>query len=118
MLITDKNKLKEYYSEHRVWQGIPGIARTAGGRLFVCFYSGSTGESYGNYAMLVKSDDGVNFSEPIAVAYKEGAYRCFDPVLWLDPLGRLWFIWNVMPGEEVMASICENPDSEELLWSK
>ena len=118
MLITDTSKLKDFYSEHRVWQGIPGIARTVKGRIFVSFYSGNTGETYGNYAVLTVSEDENRFSEPIAVAYKEGAYRCFDPVLWLDPLGRLWFIWNVMPGEEVVASICEDPDAECLVWSK
>ena len=116
MLITDKKQLEQYRTEHRVWQGIPGIVRTKGGRIFVCFYSGQTKETYGNYAMVVKSEDGTHFTEPIAVAEKSGKFRCFDPVLWIDPLDRLWFIWNIMPGEEVMASICDNPDTKELVW--
>jgi hypothetical protein len=49
---------------------------------------------------------------------KEGKYRCFDPVLWIDPLDRLWFIWNVMPSEACMAVICEDPDADELVWSE
>lgn len=118
MLITDKNELKEYYACHRVWQGIPGIEITKGGRTFVSFYSGNISETYGNYTILIKSDDGINFSEPIAVCKKEGNFRCSDPVIWIDPLNRLWFIWNVMPGEEVYASICEDPDADELKWSK
>jgi len=118
MLITDRSKLKPFASWHRVWQGIPGIVRTQKGRTFISCYSGDTKETYGNYAILMNSDDGVDYSEPIAAVYKEGDFRCFDPVLWIDPLGRLWFIWNVMPGEEVMAAICEDPDADKLVWSK
>lgn len=116
MLITDKEQLKQYAADHRVWQGIPGIARTKGGRLFVSLYSGNIKETYGNFVGVIESRDGVRFSEPVAVAFKEGRFRCFDPVLWVDPLDRLWFIWNVMPGEQVMAAICDDPDAEELSW--
>ena len=116
MLITDKNELRRFYADHRVWQGIPGIARTKKGRTFISFYSGETSETYGNYAVLLKSDTDNDFGEPIVAIKKEGKFRCFDPVLWLDPLSRLWFIWNVMPGEQVMASICNNPDADELSW--
>ncbi len=117
MLITDPKILNQYNSSRRVWQGIPGIAITDKGRIFISLYSGDTKETYGNFAMLLKSDDGINFTEPIAVAKKIGKFRCFDPVLWNDPLNRLWFIWNVMPGEEVMASICEDPDADVLSWT-
>lgn len=117
MLITDPSKLTKYYACHRVWQGIPGIARTKGGRTFLSFYSGDVKENYGNFAVLLKSDTESDFGEPIAAVEKAGKFRCFDPVLWIDPLERLWFIWNVMPGEEVYASICEDPDAEELQWS-
>jgi len=117
MLITDPSKLTKYHACHRVWQGIPGIARTKGGRTFLCFYSGDVKETYGNFAVLLKSDTESDFGEPIAAVEKAGKFRCFDPVLWIDPLERLWFIWNVMPGEEVYASICEDPDAEELQWS-
>ena len=118
MLITDKKELRRFYADHRVWQGIPGIVCTSGGREFISFYSGSTKETYGNFAVLIMRDKEHSFSEPIAVAEKPGRYRCFDPVLWIDPLERLWFIWNVMPGEQVMASICDDPDADELIWSK
>ena len=118
MLITDKEKLKQYESCHRVWQGIPGIERTKNGRTFISLYSGNTKETYGNYAMVLMSDSDTDFSEPIIVAEKPGKYRCFDPVLWIDPLDRLWFIWNVMPGEEVFATICEQPDADTLVWSE
>lgn len=49
---------------------------------------------------------------------KNGNARVFDPVLWIDPLERLWLIWNVQPGEEVWGAICESPDAEALVWGK
>ena len=116
MLITDRSLMEKFDSHHRVWQGIPGIARTKKGRTFISFYSGETSETYGNYAVLLKSDTDNDFGEPIVAIKKEGKFRCFDPVLWIDPLDRLWFFWNVMPGEEVYAAICENPDADELIW--
>lgn len=118
MLITNQSKLSAYYTCHRVWQGIPGITRTKGGRTFLTFYSGNTSETYGNFCLLLKSDTDKEFGEPVAVIKKEGKFRCFDPVLWIDPLDRLWFIWNVMPGEEVWGCICEDPDAEELAWGE
>lgn len=118
MLITDPIQLQEFTACHRVWQGIPGIAHTKKGRTFLSFYSGNTKETYGNFAAVIKSDTDTDFTEPIVVAKKSGYYRCFDPVLWIDPLDRLWFIWNVMPGEEVFASICDDPDAPVLHWNE
>lgn len=116
MFITDKKELQKYTTTHRIWQGIPSIEVTKGGRIFSCFYSGGIKEELGNYVMLVYSDDGVNFSEPIAVAYKD-EHRCFDPCVWIDPLGRLWFTWSLMPSHGTYAVICDNPDSDTLHWS-
>jgi AraC-like DNA-binding protein/predicted neuraminidase len=116
MLITNKEELRQYYTDHRIWQGIPGIEITKKGRIFVTFYSGGTREQINNYALLIKSDDGVHFEEPVAVAFKED-YRCFDPCLWIDPLGRLWFIWSFAPENGVYAAICDDPDAEDLVWN-
>ncbi len=117
MLITDKNKLKKYTSPHRIWQGIPGVEVTPKGRMFVTFYSGGVKEEIGNFCLLLVSEDKKNFSEPIAVAYKEGC-RCFDPCLWIDPLGRLWFTWSCMPERGVYAALCENPDADEIVFGE
>ena len=68
--------------------------------------------------MLYRSDDEKDYSELVAAIEKPGKFRCFDPVLWIDPLGRLWFVWNVMPGEEVWGIICDNPDAKELVWGE
>lgn len=120
MLITNAEQLKNYFAAHRLWQGIPGIEVTPKGRIFSVFYSGGTGEMDGNFALLVKSDDGgESFSEPIAVAHRpEG--RCYDPVLWIDPADHLWFIWSYASYKEeggVFATVCNNPDAETLIWS-
>lgn len=118
MLITDSNELRAFKRDQRIWQGIPGIEVTKSGRVFSCFYSGKTKETLGNYCMIVKSDDGKNFSEPIAAAYYDEKHRCFDPCLWIDPLGRLWFTWSVIPDNALYGAICENPDADELIWGK
>ena len=118
MLITKPEKLKQFHSQNRLWQGIPGIERTKGGKIFVVFYSGGTAEQLGNYVVMTKSDDGVNFAEPVAAAYNGEEHRCYDPCLWMDPLSRLWFIWAVAPGHAVYASICDDPDAKTLIWSK
>lgn len=117
MLITDKQELKKYTAEHRLWQGIPGIEVTEKGRIFVCFYSGGVKEQLGNYAVLIMSDDGVHFEDPVAVAWEGEEGRCYDPCLWMDPLGRLWFIWADLE-HGVCASICDNPHAEELVWGE
>ncbi|MBQ9115489.1 MAG: exo-alpha-sialidase, partial [Clostridia bacterium] len=118
MLITDESKMHEFADDRRVWQGIPGIVITASNRRFICFYSGRSGETFGNYALVMKSDGGDSFGKaPIAAAYSGERARCFDPVLWIDPLQRLWFIWNVQPSGEVWGAICEQPDADELKWS-
>lgn len=116
MLITDRASLARYNSGNRMWQGIPAIERTASGRIFAAFYSGGMTECMGNFAAVIKSDDGVTFSEPIAVADMGEDARAFDSALWIDPLGRLWFFWAVMPDCRVEFSICEDPDADRLIW--
>ncbi len=118
MLITNKNELKKYTTDHRIWQGIPSIEVTKKGRIFSTFYSGGIKEDIGNFVMLVKSDDGgTSFSEPLLICYKEN-YRCFDPCVWIDPLGRLWLTWSMIPDHGTYATICEDPDAEELQFSE
>lgn len=119
MLITDKNELLKFASGKRIWQGIPGIERTEKGRLFATWYSGGVTEQYGNFVVLVKSDDGgKSWTEPIAVAYNGEESRCYDPCIWIDPIGRLWFIYAVMPEYGVYASVCDDPDACELVFSE
>jgi hypothetical protein len=117
VLVTDQKSLKRFAADQRIWQGISSIEVTPKGRIFVTFYSGGTKEEFGNYAVVIRSDDGENYSEPIVAAFQEG-YRCFDPCLWIDPLGRLWFTWGIAPEDAVYASICDDPDADELSWGE
>ncbi len=120
MLITNNNQLKNYTAPHRLWQGIPSIECTKGGRLYVALYSGGDGEPRcGNYCLLLKSDDhGMTWSEPLAVALEGNTARAYDPALWIDPLDRLWFIWSSSPDYCVKASLCTDPDADTPVFSK
>lgn len=63
MTITDKKQLNGYVADKRLWQGIPTVAVTPGGRVYVAFYSGGTKEYYGNFCVLKRSaDGGADFS--------------------------------------------------------
>lgn len=91
---------------------------TKRGRIFLTFYSGGVKEEIGNYVIVIKSDDGGNhFSEPIVIV-KEDNGRCFDPCLWIDPLGELWLTWAKCPDDGLYASVCRDPDAEELVWGE
>ncbi len=118
MIISDAEQLKAYEPGGRVWQGIPSFERTKNGRCFSVFYTGETGEMNGNYCTLAVSDDGENWRDPVIVTYAGKDRRCYDPNVWIDPLGRLWLIWSVMPDLAVYAAICDNPDADELVFGE
>jgi len=119
MIITDKKKLEAFQASHRVWQGIPSIEISKGGRLFATFYSGGTKEYLGNYCILKTSDDGGNtWSDVVAVVYLGENYRAYDAALWRDPLGRLWWIWSRQPEHATFAYVCDDPDADELKFGE
>lgn len=90
----------EYATQTRIWQGIPGIEITPQGRLFAAWYSGGTNEGPENYVILASSeDDGATWSDPLFVIDPPADVRAFDPVLWHDPQGRLWFFWSPSKGK-------------------
>lgn len=114
---------EQYQSLNRHWQGVPGIERAPGGRFFAAWYSGGEGEGPLNYILLVQSDDGEHWQRPLVVIDPPGKVRAFDPVLWIDPLGRLWLFWSqchtLYDGRGGVWFIrCDAPDVEgELAWS-
>lgn len=118
MIITDDERLKEFAPGNRVWQGIPSFERTPKGRCFSVFYTGETGEMNGNYVVFATSEDGETWRDPALVIYAGKEKRCYDPNLWIDPLGRLWLIWSVMPDLEIYAAICDNPDADEIVFGE
>ncbi|MBU6300087.1 MAG: glycoside hydrolase [Verrucomicrobia bacterium] len=102
----------------RVWQGIPGLERSAGGRVFLSWFSGGPKEpAPENEVLLCWSDDGAKtFNAPQVMAAPVDGSRCYDPTLWIDPKGRLWYIFNRgnkdTAQHDVRARICAEPDAE------
>lgn len=102
----------------RTWQGIPGLERTAKGRVFATWFTGGPKEpSPDNTVLLSYSDDaGKTFTPPEAIALPTSdGTRTFDPTLWIDPKGRLWYLFNRgnkdIPKHDVWARICDDPDA-------
>ncbi len=116
MIVLDKSKLEKYGAKMRLWQGIPTVAITRKGNIFISFYSGGTKECYGNFCVLEKSTDGKTFGRVVAAIDMGSGARAFDPCLWTDPSGRLWWIYNVMPDYAAYACVCDDPDTEPLVF--
>ena len=108
----------EYGDDFRRFQGIPGVEVAANGRLWATWYGGGEGENHFNYVLLSTSGDGGETWDLSLVVdpdgkevspdvdlerlrryhwaespRESGPVRAFDPVLWMDPTGRLWLIW-------------------------
>ena len=113
----------QYADSVRAFQGIPGIERAANGRLWATWYGGGTTEGPDNFVMLVTSgDNGQSWSKLKLVVDPPGPVRAFDPCLWHDPQGRLWFFWaqgvSWWDGRAgVWAIVTENSGDEKPRWS-
>jgi len=115
---------REYGPQARNYQGIPGIEKAPGGRLWAVWYAGKVWEDEYNYVVGATSgDDGKTWSDlKFAIDPDgDGPMRTSDPCLWLDPSGRLWLFWWLNgPGElatVTMAMTTDNPDGESPQWS-
>ncbi len=116
-----------YAESQRKWQGIPAIERAANGRLWAAWYTGGRTEDCNNHVVLVTSmDNGLTWTEPVLVIDPPGHVRSADPVLWHDPLGRLWLFWmqtgtyggQVFDGRAgVWAAIAEDSSEASPAWS-
>jgi len=91
-----------YRREHRTCTGVPSLAITRGGRLWVAWYSGTTPgakiESCPNAHVIVSTsgDGGRTWHEVLAIDPDlAGPLKAVDPRPWVDPQGRLWVIWHV-----------------------
>ena len=107
----------------RTWQGIPGLERTAKGRVFVSWFTGGTKEPEPENTVVLShsDDDGKTFSAPQAMALPLGdGTRCYDPCLWIDPKGRLWYLFNRSVKDStrhgVYARLCDDPDATPPVW--
>lgn len=109
----------------RTWQGIPGLERSAKGRVYVSWFTGGPQEpAPGNTVVVSYSDDGGKaFSAPQVMAWPlSDGTRCYDPCLWIDPRGRLWYLFNRSVRDStrhgVYARVCDDPDAASPVWSE
>lgn len=114
----------EYADDKRLFQGIPGLERAPGGRLWATVFSGGQGESCLNYvALFTSGDDGASWAGPTLVIDPPGSARAYDETVWLDPNGRLWLFWTqahtLHDGRwGVWAITTDEPDAERPQWSE
>jgi len=102
-------------------QGVPGIERTAQGRLWAIY--GRDVESTRNYQVLKYSDnDAKSWSEIKLMIMPQKGARAMSPALWIDPQKRLWVFWGQSVGLQdgrygIWAIVTDDPDAENPTWS-
>lgn len=120
---VNTNPGPEYGSDMRKFQGIPTIERAKNGRLWAAWYGGGVGEDPFNYLVLVTSaDDGQTWSQPVLVVDPPGFVHTWEPCLWHDPSGRLWFFYSQSFGRwdgrgGVWAITTDNSNSAHPKWT-
>lgn len=103
-------------------QGVPGIERTAKGRLWVVY--GRDVEGPRNYQVLKRSDsDGRSWSHPKVMILPQEHVRAMSASIWIDPQQRMWVFWGQSFGQQdgrygIWAMFTENPDAETPTWSQ
>jgi predicted neuraminidase len=113
----------EYADTARQFQGVPGLERTKGGRLWATWYSGGKDEGPHNFVLLATSaDDGRTWEKPQLAIDPEWMVRAFDPCLWIDPEGRMWLFWAQSVGQwdgrgGVWTIVTSDPESPHPTWS-
>ena len=103
---------------------VSSLAIAPDGRLWVTWYAGPTpGEDINNYVVLATSgDDGKTWAETLVIDPDgPGPIRAFDPEIWLDPEGRLWWFWAQAKEKGIdawtWAMVTEEPEAEDPSWS-
>lgn len=121
--------IKEPDQSHRLssrkFQGIPSLAISPKGKLWVTWYAGSNPkEDHTNYVVVASSSNGGKTFEEKHIIEPDGAgpVRAFDPELWVSPDGVLWSFWaqtvefdGTIAG--VWAMTNNDPDNEESRWT-
>ena len=87
-----------FQSAGRLYQGVPTLATTQKGRLFVGWCSGGNGEPrIENYDLLTYSDDGgktwCKYPALIIESDKERMIHAFDLQFWVDTQNALHVVW-------------------------
>lgn len=126
-------KTETYAEEDRMWQGLPTIAVTPGGRIWCAWQTGDSVEgSQGidNYdVMYYSDDDGKTWSSEYMIwDVPDDNIRLTSPCLFYDQFGKLWLILirgglNGVYAMEMKNPDCENPSEnlemgEPIDWMK
>ena len=87
-----------FQSAGRLYQGVPTVAATKGGRLFVGWCSGGNGEPrIENFDIVYYSDDGgdtwCKFPLVVIESDRERMIHAFDIQLWVDRKNALHIMW-------------------------
>ena len=106
-------------------QGVPGMERAANGRLWAAWYAGKSPrgvEGPFSYVILAtSSDDGKSWVEKLVIQPRRFVHT-YDPCLWINPQGRMWFFWAQSAGLQdgrmgVWAMTTDDQDSANPKWS-
>lgn len=118
----NQGTLETYAEADRRWQGLPTIAITSGGRIWVSWQTGDSIEGsagVNNYNVLYYSDDnGKTWSENYLIwDVNDQSIRLTDPRLFIDNHGRLWLILirgglKGVYAIEILNPDCDNPVEE------
>lgn len=94
VVLRDTGEDNRDYSRHyRRWQSAPCLVRTPKGRLLCTFSGDNSTEAWecpNNYNQISYSDNGRDWHQEAFVIDHPDSVRMHEPILWLDPQGRLW----------------------------
>jgi len=101
-IIADPGGSAAHARSIRTCSGVPSMAITPGGRLWVAWYAGTTPgrkiETCPNAYVVVSTsaDGGRTWKEVLAIDPDgPGPFKAMDPRPWVAPDGRLWIIWHL-----------------------
>ncbi|MBK8506067.1 MAG: exo-alpha-sialidase [Saprospiraceae bacterium] len=125
-VIVLSKKADKHAAQKRKFTGIPSIAIAANGRMWATWYAGITPkEDENNYVVLSTSaDDGDTWKEILIIdPDQQDSVRAYDPEVWVDPTGKLWFFWAQTIGHEgTVAGVWSintiDPGTENPDWSQ
>ena len=107
-----------YAEEDRMWQGLPTIAITPGGRIWCAWQTGDSiegSQGIDNYdVMYYSDDDGKTWSSKYMIwDVPDDDIRLTSPCLFYDQFGKLWLVLIRGGLNGVYALEMKNPDCED-----